>query len=446
MVRRQNSRETALGVLLLTVVSGCGVGGSGVAAESAPGRAVAATTPPQRAATVTEGTAVQLVREIAEERGWPPPEPVPVVYATLADFGEWIRMDLVSHRPPTKSADPNLVWVLLGLVEASMMDEGPMARVVAPALDAVYLTSRRVVIVRAGLGHERSLAAVEHELVHAIQDQRYDLARRTEMRPDGGDEISAVQTLAEGEALTIGMDRMLRTSGRSWKGIDLEEMIGRLDGGVVEGELSPFLRCSLLAPYVDGVRFVARVREREGWAGVEAMWSRPHLSTSELLHWELSERTKDADGIAEMPSGPDSSWSLVWHDVLGEQGLRVMLEREMGRERAGIVAAERKADRVGLFQREGESRAALVVEVGDATLGGGMANALGRALGQATANGHDPVSACRWRKGEYDLVVCTKRDRVAVVTGDWRGRDATAVTQGSCPELQDWCVRLAGRD
>ena len=49
-------------------------------------------------------------------------------------------------------------------------------------------------------------ATLAHELVHALQDQYYDLGPRLSYQPEANDRESAVQALAEGDATSAMMD------------------------------------------------------------------------------------------------------------------------------------------------------------------------------------------------------------------------------------------------
>ena len=57
-------------------------------------------------------------------------------------------------------------------------------------------------------------ATLAHELVHALQDQYYDLGSRLVYRAGANDEQSAFQALAEGDATSAMMDFMFAESGR----------------------------------------------------------------------------------------------------------------------------------------------------------------------------------------------------------------------------------------
>ena len=63
------------------------------------------------------------------------------------------------------------------------------------------------------LGVEAQEATLWHELVHALQDQHYDLQKLTKWSADRGDAVSAAQSFAEGDATSAMMDVMLLPRG-----------------------------------------------------------------------------------------------------------------------------------------------------------------------------------------------------------------------------------------
>lgn len=194
-----------------------------------------------------------------------------------------------------------------------------------------------------------------HELVHALQDQHYRLAPKLGFAPDGNDRQAAIQCLAEGDATSAMLDFQLAPSMRT---VDIPE--DRLRERMVQATSSspdmagvPYvLRASLVAPYIDGVLFVQRLRWRGGWQAVDAVWRNPPTSTEQVLHLDKLDLREPPEPVPVPVSPPGSDvWDLVHTDVYGEQGVRIALEAWMRPDQAAMAASGWGGDRAAVFQR-----------------------------------------------------------------------------------------------
>ena len=75
------------------------------------------------------------------------------------------------------------------------------------------------------LGEDEAEATLAHELVHALQDQRWDLESRSRYRPGDGDRSEAVSALAEGDATSAMFDVMIARAalGQNKTALDLPD-------------------------------------------------------------------------------------------------------------------------------------------------------------------------------------------------------------------------------
>ncbi len=87
------------------------------------------------------------------------------------------------------------------------------------------------------------------------------------------------------------------------------------------------LQASLAAPYADGFAFVQRQRTAGGWSAVDAALRAPPLTTEQLLHADKYASREPPMPVAVPGVGAlGPGFRAVLDDVVGEQGLRLMLE------------------------------------------------------------------------------------------------------------------------
>ncbi len=238
----------------------------------------------------------------------------------------------------------------LDTVPAEFDYERSLLQLVKDQLAGFYEPEDQTMYLGGDLGPTARWATLAHELVHALQDQHYDLGEHVEYREDGTDEQSAIHALAEGDATSAMFDLLQGRPATEMSEFGLGMMF-RGTAAVSSGSDVPaILKRSLVSPYVDGVRFVHWARRRGGWAAVDAIWARPPTSTEQVLHPEKWLAREPAVAVA-VPAAPAAGWVADYRDVLGEQSLRLVFEEWMPRFRAEEAAADWGGDRVVVYSQ-----------------------------------------------------------------------------------------------
>jgi hypothetical protein len=194
-----------------------------------------------------------------------------------------------------------------------------------------------------------------HELVHALQDQHFNLSRKVLDGPMEFDRLLALGALAEGDAESV--QRFFDTKGalaltplpavRAWGNQQIENYLERRRE-FPRGVARPFI-----FQYFDGLLFVETVRRSAG--GREALnrvWGDPPATTEQVLHPERYLKRDHPTRFTppERPAGRE----VLLTNVLGELGVRIVLEAHLGSRWPREAAAGWDGDRV-LLLANGES-------------------------------------------------------------------------------------------
>ena len=161
---------------------------------------------------------------------------------------------------------------------------------------------------------------LSHELRHAIQDQ---YASVHDLLPDAvgdfDDRRLALLSVLEGDA-TLVMERFMVHRMGMPEDMDLSGL--SMPAPPVAGA-PPILADQLVLPYIRGLEFIRAVYARGGWNAVRDSWSRPPISTEEILHPDeyLSHRSFSEVQIAYTPP----SGRLLNDGVLGEVFIMTLL-------------------------------------------------------------------------------------------------------------------------
>jgi hypothetical protein len=162
-------------------------------------------------------------------------------------------------------------------------------------------------------------ATLVHELVHALQDQHYNLSDPTYAPPTQDGDL-ATSGLIEGTANYVEAQYSQRC-GAAWSCV--ETPAGERSRGGSGPNLGILL--TLLQPYSDGPVYVDDLYRREGWEGIDEAYRSPPVSSEQTIHL-TSERprpisyTDRAEGEWEMYPSQGQNGS----DTVGEASIYVM--------------------------------------------------------------------------------------------------------------------------
>ena len=170
----------------------------------------------------------------------------------------------------------------------------------------------------ATIPNERTLA---HELVHALQDQRFDLAAA-----NGGtlDQVNARSGLIEGSAGVVEREYERNCESGEWQcaGVGADGDRAAPQPGFHFGVY--FVD---FFPYAEGPTFVEHHRDRGGWDAIDAMYDDLPNASAEVIHPATYDT--DAYGPATLADRSGAGWERVEsdrgsHATVGQAGLAAM--------------------------------------------------------------------------------------------------------------------------
>ena len=247
-----------------------------------------------------------------------------------------------------------LMMQAFGWVPPGYDQEKGTAELLSAQLAGFYDPDSKSMFLANDLPPAEADATLAHELVHALQDQHYNLGPRLKYRDQSGDTPVALLSLAEGDATSAMLDASM-PAGHVAIELPEEGMLTMMEAQTLGSARSvpTVLKASLVAPYIDGVRFVHALRRRGGWAEVDRVWRSPPTTTEQLLHLDKYDTHEPAlpvpDAMAATP--PGTAFHVDYTDALGEQSLRIAFEETSRTDDARQAAAGWGGDRVTVLSR-----------------------------------------------------------------------------------------------
>lgn len=427
---------------------------SPVADASAPTEAGAAAPPP---ASREDRLIARMLRRVERARGLDATRQVPGIVLDRAALLARVKEHLARELPREAIRNEGLALQLFGFVPTAFDYEAAEYQLLEDQLAGYYEPSDRTMYMASDLGEPEAEATLAHELVHALQDQRWDLAERCKYRPGQGDRAEAVSALAEGDATSAMFDvlvaRAVKEGGKTALDIPDEVFAQQIRDGMEQGPgagAPRIMRASLAAPYIYGTLFVHALRRRGGWAAVDRAWEDSPTTTEQILHldkWLAHEGplTVAAPAYASLGDG----WTMADEDSEGELGTRIAFEEWTDPKKAADLATGWGGDR-GVLLASGDRvayawRLRYDADPGRPSRAAAAFREVRRALessaGPATTS--DASFLCRARADRGPIAISLAGDDLVFTLGPARLEQGAWKSAGDCPLARRWTREVA---
>jgi hypothetical protein len=460
--------KSAPALLAVLVLGACG---KSATPNRAPAVASAASSPSGHAATeslpVPDAPAprsspvtrearliARMLPRVEAARGLESKRPVPGVLLDRPALIARVKAHVARELPPEAIRNEGLALQLFGFVPTEFDYEAAQYQLLEDQLAGYYEPSDQTMYMASDLGDDEAEATLAHELVHALQDERWDLQTRSKYMPGDGDRSEAVSALAEGDATSAMFDVLIARAGRgvAKSALDLPDSVfaEQIREGMNQGAggAAPHvMRTSLAAPYIYGTLFVHALRRRGGWGSVNGAWDSPPTTTEQILHVEKWIAHEPALSVVAPPFatlGP--GWKVADQDSEGELGTRIAFEEWMDPATAASASADWGGDR-GVLVTRGD-RAAYAWRLrydGGASSGPGATRAF-RAIKRGALSSARPTGdtfACRERADRGPIAVALSGGDLVVVLGPARVGPGQWASAGDCTLARKWTAEIA---
>jgi hypothetical protein len=425
-------------------------------------------TPPSPPPAAIPGTAssreseliVRTLRSVEIARQLQSNREVPGVVLDRAALIARVRQHVARELPADAIRNEGLTLQLFGFVPTDLDYEGAEYQLLQDQLAGYYEPGDGTMYMAGDLGEDEAETTLAHELVHALQDQRWDLESRSRYRRGDGDRSEAVSALAEGDATSAMFDVMIGRSaaGAGKTALDLPDKVfeSQIRQGISEGPGSKaphVMRSSLAAPYIYGTLFVHALRRQGGWAAVDGAWNDAPTTSEQILHIDKWLAHEPPLPVAAPPFATlGEGWAAVDEDSEGELGARLAFEEWVGDAVATEISAGWGGDR-GVLLAKGDLSAfawrlrydpGVASEKAAATTFGAVSAALGRTLA-TPGGGHvtEKAFACWERPDRGPIAVAHAGSDLVFVLGPARTGAGAWASAGSCAGARKWAREIA---
>jgi hypothetical protein len=225
-----------------------------------------------------------------------------------------------------------------GLIPASMNLTKFMLDLLTEQVAGYYDPKAKTLYVVEGGDDAVTGITISHELVHALQDQHFNLDSLTQARDDN-DRLTAGQSVVEGQATLeqlsamIGSDNAITAMPGGWDRV--RQMIRDQQGSMPVFASAPtILQETLIFPYLTGAEFMRRFKQE---APGQSPFSRMPVSTEQMMHPERYFETRDDPTTVVLPA--PLSGNAVYQNNLGEFETRILLYEYLKEQASAVRGA-----------------------------------------------------------------------------------------------------------
>ncbi|MDP7248754.1 MAG: hypothetical protein QGF00_04060 [Planctomycetota bacterium] len=299
---------------------------------------------------------IQLLRErserigkhIAKIRGLPFKGPVKKGIQNKQELRKYMQEMMQRKQPKEKMDALARAYAMVGLmprgIDLSKLVLDLLQQQVAgfydPETKALYLINEWSI---------SQTSIISHELMHALQDQHFDLLSLPMEDEKREDVMNAVRCVIEGEGMLMmflyvadkdadvgAFETLLGEGYKSYitalnRGMEFEFKEDSFLSGLGMGGLANVPRVikeSLILPYMAGLVFVHRAWKKGGWQGVNDLYQDMPQSTEQILHIEKYFGERDRPTIIEIKQ-PEKlvpeGCKLIYQSILGELYISVLM-------------------------------------------------------------------------------------------------------------------------
>jgi hypothetical protein len=300
---------------------------------------------------------------VAKIRGLKPTRPVDLRFMSQQELREYFQDAFDRDYTAAERARDQKLLVTLGLIGPDQDLTAIMLSLLAEQVIGFYDddTRRMYLIGEVAEPTPASKVTFAHEVVHALQDEYFNLKVLNPPDSDNDDRSGAIHALVEGDAtLTMSLYARNELSERERREYAQSQSEG--DSRALE-EAPLVLRVELIFPYVEGLRFVQSLHRAGGFAAVDSAFREPPQSTEQILHPDKYV-AREAPTVVDLPdlaAALGEGWRQTAINTLGELDLRILVEQNSDRQTAERAAAGWAGDRYALLE-DAHERAAVVMK------------------------------------------------------------------------------------
>ena len=294
--------------------------------KTAPAKA-----PPKAPKDALLAAADEIARQVAGLRGLSLKAPLQRGVLSRDEIGAKLKDRIGKEYTPEEVRTEARVLKRLGLLGPDVDYERLLLDLLMEQVAGFYDPFAAKLYIADWLPLEMQRPAMAHEIEHALQDQHFDLKKFATPIKDDGDRQLGHSALVEGDATAVMLEFQAEAAGLPRE--QLPELISQMSKTLIQGSFGstpqfdkapPFVRETLMFPYLTGLLFVESVHRTQPWAKIDDIFKSPPESTEQVMHPEKYAAKEHPTKITPTPIAALGARKEVRRDVFGELVMKIL--------------------------------------------------------------------------------------------------------------------------
>jgi hypothetical protein len=306
-----------------------------------------------------------IVSDLGEITGLKPTKPLRPDLIGRDQVKQFLEQRIKEEVKPEELRAEELTLKKFGFVPADFDLKQTTIELLTEQAAALYDYRKKRLYVLDSSSSTMQEVALVHELAHALADQRFNLEKFISRAGENDDGAMARLAVMEGQATWLMSEYLARRMGMSLKTSPTIAQYMSQQAGTTGGQFPVFdkaplyIRETLIFPYTKGMLFQHVLVEKEGQAGFSSVFSRPPVSTQQILHPD-----KYFGGVRPtQPALPrlasQGDFRVLMEGSIGELDHSILLRQFAGPAEAEEVAPQWKGGAYRLLEHKKDRRAVL---------------------------------------------------------------------------------------
>ncbi len=297
-----------------------------------------------------------MLEDLREIMGFGPRGPVKLTTITKAQFRRLYQKRMREEQKPREIRNEVTFLKLFGLVPEDFDYEKTVLDLLSEQAWALYDYKRRTMFLSDWAPPEAREYALLHELVHAVDDQEFNLQRYVNDARESEQQLARLAAV-EGQASWVMTEWVMQQSGRSLRGNRLLA-IATASATRFEAERFPiyestpfYFREVLIFPYTDGLLFQHDVIARFGTEGLKRVFEQPPETTQQILQPDLYVEGFDPSPPELAQVAIPKGFKRVYDGTFGQLDHRILLEHHLGEQDRGELLDKWRGGRFEVLEK-----------------------------------------------------------------------------------------------
>src|SRR5213593_182359 len=253
--------------------------------------AAAITKPDAAALNSTE----EILKIVSRLRALDIKQSVKSSFKTKDEIEQAVIRDLEENTPAEDFEASQKTLLKLGLINASFRLREYVVQLLREQVAGFYEPKTKEFYLAAWLPISDQKRVIAHELVHALQDQHFNLRRFEKWQKGDSDAELAAHALVEGEATLVMILYDFEQQGMKFDITRVRSLTDSLMEQDNDGDAKNYpvlagapkvLKENLQFPYLYGAGFVGAVLKNRSWHALDMSYERLPASTEQIMHPE----------------------------------------------------------------------------------------------------------------------------------------------------------------